>query len=363
MVKQPTDRELLIALLRVLDDPRGAAELAPNERLIAVARRHRLSPLLSMTAGEWLPSELREAFRRDRVGTAARDLVLGALLEECLRALSADDIPAIVLKGLAYQQLLYEGAAGVRPTSDIDLLVPQALRQRAFAVLDALGFEPRASSPGFDDPEYHEVAWRRGNAEVDLHLALVPVVRCDIDYAELWRAARPLRVGESDALTLGAEDSIIFHALHMAVDHFDVPALYLVDLDRLLSAVANVEAVHAKAGAWRARRPLETALALANVFLPRGINRREGARRWSPSKRVVDSFGAIAPLPRTEQLVRKLQHFDAWSDAARYLAVQSRRILHDRFERATRNRSARERLGLITRAPDPRTAGTRDRVH
>src|SRR5206468_204825 len=117
-------------------------------------------------------------------------------------------------------------------------------------------------------PDYHEVAWQRSNVEVDLHLALVPIVRCDIDYAELWRGARPLRVGETDALTLGAVDSIIFHALHMAVDHFDVPALYLFDLRRLLSAVPDVEAVHARSGAWRARRPLETALALLDAFLP-----------------------------------------------------------------------------------------------
>src|SRR5580692_4322683 len=75
------------------------------------------------------------------------------------------------------------------PTSDIDLLVPGEQRREAFAALDRLGFEPRAAAPGFDDADYHEVAWTRAGAEIDLHMALAPLARCRIDYAAIWKEA------------------------------------------------------------------------------------------------------------------------------------------------------------------------------
>jgi hypothetical protein len=54
----------------------------------------------------------------------------------------------------------------------------------------------------------------------------------------------------------------------------------------------------------------------------------------------------LAPLPRAEQLLRKLGHFDALADALRYLSVQSRRNLREQLERRVRKRSPRERLAL-----------------
>ena len=83
-------------------------------------------------AASSLPAQLAEAFRRDRVVTAARNMILGQVAEECLRALAAAGIPTIVLKGLDYETRLY-GAPGARPTADVDLLVPDEKRRAAFA--------------------------------------------------------------------------------------------------------------------------------------------------------------------------------------------------------------------------------------
>ena len=160
IVTTPSQRDRLIALLAALEDSPRAAELSADDPgLIVVARRHRLSPLLSVTCEHTLPRPLAEKFRRDRLVTTARNMVLGTVAEECLQALAAAQIRTIVLKGLDYETRLY--SAGARPTSDIDLLVPGDQRRAAFEVLDGLGFEPRAAAPGFDDPDYHEVAWNR----------------------------------------------------------------------------------------------------------------------------------------------------------------------------------------------------------
>ena len=348
MKRPSSERERLNALLIALEDPASAASLRPEDpALVAVARHHRLSPLLSITCGDRLPPPLAETFRRDRVVTAARTMLLGQVAEECLHTLAAAGIPTIVLKGLDYEARLY-GIPGARPTADVDLLVPEEKRRNAFAALDRLGFEPRAAAPGFDDPDYHEVAWTRAGAEVDLHMALAPLARCAIDYRAVWEAAVPLQIGATKALALEQSHAAIFHALHMAIDHFDVPAIYLVDLTRLLPDDKTVNAAEELALRWRCRRPLDTAIALTAALLPRWRGTSPvPSELASVRARIVERYGAMGGLPRPEQLVRKLFHFDGVTDAARYILTQSRRTLLEKIERRTRNRSARQRLNLV----------------
>jgi hypothetical protein len=348
-----SERERLVALLGALAEPARAADLpADDPVLVTVARHHRLSPLLSATCGNSLPVRLGELFRRDRLVTAARGMILAQVAEECVTAFNEAGIRTIVLKGLDYEARLYD-RAGVRPTSDLDLLVENEKRRAAFAVLDRLGFEPRAAAPGFDDSDYHEVAWNRSGVEVDLHMALAPLARCRIDYEAVWNAAEPWRVGQSDAWRLASVHAAIFHALHMAIDHFDVPAIYLVDLARLLPGVDDLKAADATARLWRCHRPFVTARTLAATFLPawaadQSAADGRGGQLGTPTiaARVVQRYGSTTPVPRGEQLFRKLLHFDTVVDAARYVAVQSRRNVEERLERATSGRTARQRLGL-----------------
>ncbi|HVV50270.1 MAG TPA: hypothetical protein VHO06_11465, partial [Polyangia bacterium] len=68
------ERARLRALLAALDEPARAAAFSPDDpTLVAVARRHRLTPLLSIACGRTLPAPLAEAFRRDRMETVARN--------------------------------------------------------------------------------------------------------------------------------------------------------------------------------------------------------------------------------------------------------------------------------------------------
>jgi hypothetical protein len=355
-----SERERLVALLAALEDPPRAAALAPDDPiLVAVARHHRLSPLLSATCGETLPTPLAETFRRDRLVTAARNMILGQVAEECLGMLAGAGIRTIVLKGLDYEARLYR-VAGARPTADVDLLVPNEKRREAFSVLDRLGFEPRAAAPGFDDSDYHEVAWTRRGVEVDLHMALAPFARCRIDYAAVWAKAAGSRVGQTDALVLAPTHAAIFQALHMAIDHFDVPAIYLIDLEQLLAAGGDLIGTEAVAWGWHCHGPLSTALGLARFFLPSSAHLGPKAEPSARARRVIDSYGSTAPLPRSEQLFRKLAHFDTTFDAFHYVLTQSWRNIREQIERRVRHRSVRERLMLPARSDqrsDPERAG------
>lgn len=344
---------LLRAALAALENP-ALAERLPRDGdadlglFIEVARHHRLTPLLSAVAGDGLAGELAAACRKDRLLTAARNLVLTRAAEECVRALSEKGVPVIVLKGIAYDYALY-GGAGTRLTADVDLLVPADRRRAAFAVLDGLGFEPRDAAAGFDEADYHEVAWQRGDVDVDLHMALAPLVRCRIDYDEVWSRANPITIGNTECRVLDARQAAVFHALHMAIDHFDVPALYLLDLARLLPSQADLDAAQIVARSWGCRRPFETSIALADEFLPLWrVGRAPRSVPWF-ARRVISRYGSIDRLPRSAQLARKLSHFDDPVTALRYTAVQGRRKLREALLRRFHHRSARERLAL-----DPR---------
>jgi Uncharacterised nucleotidyltransferase len=347
-VTAATERETLRALFAALSDRQSAAALVDGPALLPVARRHRLTPLLSMQCRGALPPAFDAACRQDHIRTVARNLALAVVAEECVAALAKEGIEVALLKGLAYERTLY-AQGGARPTSDIDLLVRERDRRSAFAVLDGLGFEPKAAAPGFDDADYHEVAWRRHGVEIDLHLALAPYARCAIDYDAVWSMMRPLPLGAARAFVMAPAHATVFHALHMAIDHFDVPALYLVDLARLSPTSADVSAARELADAWRCRRPFETSVALAAAFQP---DWKGGHERPTPSRiaaRVATHFGGVDRVPRGEQLVRKFAHFDTLGDAVRYTYVQARRNAHEIMERDVRRRSPRERLELPIR--------------
>jgi putative nucleotidyltransferase-like protein len=337
---------LLRSLLAAIEgQPQALPADASAAEVLAVARRHRLSPLLSLVELRGAPSSLAETFRRDRMMTTIHHLVLAQVAEECALAFSAAGVPVVLLKGLSYNATIYRDA-GLRPTGDIDLLVPEGARRAAFAALDALGFEPRAAAPGFDDADYHEVAWTRNAVEVDLHFALAPLVRCHIDYRELWGNVRETTIGKAKVATLHPTHAATFHALHMAIDHFDVPALYLVDFSRLLPTADERERAEALARVWGCWRPFATAAALTSAFLPSWAGAQTPPVTAGFSSRVVSGYESTARVPRQEQLVRKLLHFDTRRDAFRYLAVQGRRNVRELFERHVRRRSARQRLAL-----------------
>jgi len=334
-------------LLAAIEDPARAAELTSHDpgALLAIARHHRLSPLLAATCRDTLPVALAEACRRDRAITTARNLLLAEVAEEVVRALGARAIDGVLLKGLAYDGRLY-AEPGCRPTGDVDILVREASRRAAFQVLSDIGFEPKAAAPGFDDADYHEVVWTRGPIAIDLHMALAPLVRCGIDYATVWAGVQPVALGKARAFVLAPAHAAVFHALHMAIDHFDVPALYLVDLARLLPTPASTAAAAELAQAWRCRRPLATSLGLAAAFLPAWARAQAPSAAARASVRVVDGYGAGTRVGRAEQIRRKFAHFDRASDALRYFAVQAARNAREELERRVRKRSARARLGL-----------------
>lgn len=350
---------MLRALLRCLataDGVRGDAGGRPDlerfydQHLILVARAHRLSALLGAVRPSGISPALAEQFRRDHVATLARNLLLRRALGDCVGALAQQGIEVIVLKGMEYEERLY-GRIGARPTSDLDILIQDRHRRAAFEVLRATGWAPVAAAPGFDEADYHEVEWKRAGVYLDLHFALAPLPRCAIDYDAVWHEKVPFPIDsciDTPVWRLADAHDVVYHVLHMAIHHFDVPGVYLIDLTRLCPDDASMAAVEAVAARWRCFRPWRTSVQLAAAFLP-WWPAAAGARRFQPdaiAARVIDHFGTVTGVPRAEQLRRKLEHFDAAPDAARYLLVQGRRLVREAALKRFGRRTPEERLGF-----------------
>ena len=117
--------------------PRGSRRVASR------SARRRLLPLVCRNlerAGIALPTRLKTAYAT-ALGANTRLLQLA---EDVLGRLAHAGIPTLVLKGTALLLLHYRDH-GVRPMSDLDVLVPPARAREAFAALDGLGLAGRRS--------------------------------------------------------------------------------------------------------------------------------------------------------------------------------------------------------------------------
>ena len=121
----------------------AAAELGGWNEVLAQVEDHRVAPLLYVHlngAGVELPLDAKHSLQSLYVRHRWADRVRRRVLHEILNAFQADDIPALVLKGAALSHLVYP-ESGLRPMSDLDILVPRPEVWRAGQVLAKLGFD------------------------------------------------------------------------------------------------------------------------------------------------------------------------------------------------------------------------------
>jgi hypothetical protein len=121
----------------------AAAQLREWEEVAAQAEAHGLAPLVYLHlkgAGVQIPSgvkrELQGLYLRHRHANQVRTRVLHGVLT----AYQAAGIPALVLKGAALSHMVYP-QPGLRPMSDMDILVPESEAGRAQRTLAELGFD------------------------------------------------------------------------------------------------------------------------------------------------------------------------------------------------------------------------------
>jgi hypothetical protein len=345
-VSLPADRgaDLLHALVAASIDPDACRDLdrwAPEDA-VAMARRHRLSSVIGSLGSPALTPRLAAELRRHALVSCARNLAYEQRLGEVVAELEKVGVRVLVLKGLAYERTLYR-VPGSREMSDIDILIEPERRTTALQALYRLGYHAKVASPGFDGPDFHEITLRR-EGELDLHTALVPPHRSLLTSDIAWQGAVPIAFDGFSCLQLGPMEACLFHAVHMAIHHFQVPAIALVDLHHLLGLCGDLRELQARASALRCRRALVSALALYRAWVPDAVARGHGPDTPAPwTARVLRSFRSDMLLPRWRQIVIKFEHFDTPGHAVRFTLAFGRRLAREAW---LGRKSVEERLGI-----------------
>lgn len=250
------DDHAVTALLRLI--ARRPADLDPVELEDAIAgisrwedlpgaaETHGLAPLVDYhltRAGIAVPLAVRQrlfglaGLHRDQ--NAARFSVL----VDILGAFDAARIPVLVLKGAALGHILYP-SPGLRPLSDIDLLVEPQLAPRAAQTLASLGFTTPLLQGTKSTPLGHHhlptvALYREGHlVQVEIHRdAFAGDAPGTMTMGRGWRGRQAFAVQGRTAYTLGHQD-MLHHLVRHAVGF--APALRLIWVADIFGYAARV---------------------------------------------------------------------------------------------------------------------------
>lgn len=216
----PPEVEALLLATRWSDRPedrRRLVRLATSgldwDRLLDLAADHRVSGLLRRRLeGVEIPESAKDRLRSEYAETWARTVGALAALPPVLEALGKAGVSVVLLKGIDLVQRLY-GDAGLRPLTDVDLLVRPEEAGRAREVLVGLGFEP------WEEDEDH---LERGPLLIELHSTAVDLGRIEgrrfaahLETDSIWQRARPSWGDPPYVLRPSPEDHLLYLCRHL----------------------------------------------------------------------------------------------------------------------------------------------------
>jgi hypothetical protein len=273
------ERTLLSAVRAYLDaetardPPVDGAALLAWPQLLERAEDERVAPLLyALSRTLDVPAPVAARLRSAWVAFGRQHLLGVAALHALLDAFEGASIPVIPLKGPALGEALY-AEPGLRPFTDLDLLVRRADVPRAVELLVTLGYRPLE----YERPLAYDLAYATAACfvptepqpdrfPIDLHWNLVSFVAgntpATLDAEEVWvRAVADARWGRR-VLVLDREDLLLYLALHLAVHHPLEGLAWQLDLALLLRRQDRIDwdAVVARASRWRLRSAIYFAL-------------------------------------------------------------------------------------------------------
>jgi hypothetical protein len=263
-------RAWLVACLRALG-ARRAPPAPPRELdwpvVVDIAAAEDVSPALAHALGAagWagVPSSARRRLTEDLAASRARHLLMTRAAGPVLRSCATEGVDVIVLKGPTLAETLYPDP-GLRPCSDLDLLVRPADRFRVDAALRGLGHRRVADQHSWDfDVAYDgaTVYETPGGVRIDLHWALLTEPRFvwNAGEREIWERSEAITVAGEPARGLGREDLVLYLAAHLAVHHTLAGLRRYWEVSLLLERWAGAldwDSLLARAVRWRVRRAL-----------------------------------------------------------------------------------------------------------
>jgi len=266
------------------------------------ARRYGIFPLLYsslQTLGfPGMPEPVRSEWTKIFGLNALRNELLSKELARILRLLCERGIRVMPLKGVALGETLY-GDPALRPTADIDVLVPQRQAIEAFHLLVASGYESDLTKPRLLD-----LAVRYGkhctltrhealrDYSLELHCGLFWGGQLERGALEaLWSEARPQCFYGIPAFALSPEWELLYLAAH-AAQHARLALTWYVDLDRICRrGVLDWKSASEKARWLGWEEAVRSSLAVCQSLFDTPVDPAFGAGPPPPASRLTHRRG------------------------------------------------------------------------
>lgn len=328
------ERDPYLALLRAVfaacDAVAAQRAIAriPEEKLLRRLENDKLDAALLERLNDLpalLPPAVLDRLRQRRQSYLALNIVKRAEAEEVLSALAGAGIQAVVLKGLDLAWRVYPDP-GLRPYTDVDLLIAPEALDRAETVMLTAGYRPTPETAALREKQapWMDYQYVHPDSEVmiEIHVELLHPGRFKLDH--------PAILARSEGGFLAPADRFLHLALHLAKHSYFDRLLWVYDLVLLAGPELPQAQVAERAGAAGGRKAVWLGLRLARELFGTQLPELEAALR--PGKltaRLLEAslcrYGRSAGGLNARLL--HLQLFDHWRPAARYSAARTWRKL------------------------------------
>jgi len=223
----------------------------------------RIIPLLRLKAKklkvfDFLDIDVQQLLNKETQKGVITELGQKSQLTSIAKALSAENIPVILLKGSAFADSIYNANAP-RTSNDIDILVKGEDWEKAKKILSLIMKPLPIQKKQVFDNLYETSFIPKGKmgATVDLHKSLVHPYLFNINEKQLWQESVKHNEYESDLVrVLSPEHAINHQALHAFKD-MDFSKYNLVDVHEIIKQnPINLAKAFAIAKQWGSSIPL-----------------------------------------------------------------------------------------------------------
>lgn len=283
---------MLFACARLSPDLGQVRALASQDLdwniLDEAAEFHGLTPLLLRSLGAVQvspPTNTAKNLEQWNAATVRQNLYLTSELLRVHAVLRKRGIEAIPLKGPALASQIY-GDLGLRPFSDIDMLVRREQMLEAESAVKALGYEPE-----FTIPPQHRERWlrqqceltfrRAGSIRLELHWDIAhPHFTLESGVEEFWSRLGTVQVGDAVLPNLASQD-LLFTLIVHGTRHAWSRMMWVVDVAEFLKTnpALDWERFWQESRSRGAGRMMATGLALVREAFGRSVLQAEPANR------------------------------------------------------------------------------------
>lgn len=238
---------LLVGLSRIgpgAENPAGVHDLiqGPVEwsQLVKRAALEGVSPLVYRNLkpfGASVPAEALASLRTAYFGNEIRNTRLFHRIAPLIAAVGDAGLRAVITKGARLALTVYPDI-GLRPFTDIDLVVHPKDWPTLEKVLAGLGYVSESLGRTRLDPENRSLDWtfapyfRRGDLLVELHFAYLGLHVPFLSEEDFWASVGRTRIEGADALTMSPEYELCYLCLH-AQQHSYARLMWLTDIAEL----------------------------------------------------------------------------------------------------------------------------------